>query len=170
MTIFKPAAVLAAGIVAILLFAAPAWAVTPDEVAARYGTEYQIVSVTLSETDPSVYEMRVGTAEVNEVILVDAVTGDIVPAEEPEPTPGPGEGEVLDPADKDECKAGGWVDLGFRNQGQCVRFVNTEVDTRDGDDEEVAETEEEDERGGEECRNGGWEALGFRNQGACLGG
>lgn len=23
---------------------------------------------------------------------------------------------------KEQCKDGGWVDLGFRNQGQCVSF------------------------------------------------
>lgn len=34
------------------------------------------------------------------------------------------------PIDKDECKDGGWQDFGFRNQGQCVRFVNTGQDSR----------------------------------------
>jgi hypothetical protein len=32
--------------------------------------------------------------------------------------------------DSDECKDGGWDDLGFRNQGQCIRMENTGVDTR----------------------------------------
>jgi len=32
---------------------------------------------------------------------------------------------------KDDCKNGGWEDLGFRNQGQCIRFVNTGQDSRD---------------------------------------
>lgn len=40
---------------------------------------------------------------------------------EPEPT---------DPVTKDECKDGGWEDFGFRNQGQCIRFVNTGMDSR----------------------------------------
>lgn len=31
---------------------------------------------------------------------------------------------------KDTCKDGGWEDLGFRNQGQCVRWVNTGQDSR----------------------------------------
>ena len=31
------------------------------------------------------------------------------------------------PADKDECKDGGWEDFGFRNQGQCVSFVNQQT-------------------------------------------
>ena len=31
------------------------------------------------------------------------------------------------PTDKDQCKNGGWKNFGtrFKNQGQCVRFVNT---------------------------------------------
>jgi hypothetical protein len=29
---------------------------------------------------------------------------------------------------EDDCKKGGWRDLGFRNQGQCIRFVNTGAD------------------------------------------
>jgi hypothetical protein len=31
---------------------------------------------------------------------------------------------------KDVCKNGGWEDLGFKNQGQCIRFVNTGKDSR----------------------------------------
>lgn len=29
------------------------------------------------------------------------------------------------PSDKDACKKGGYVDYQFRNQGQCIKFVNT---------------------------------------------
>ena len=29
------------------------------------------------------------------------------------------------------CKKGGWEALGFRNQGQCIRYVNTGMDSRD---------------------------------------
>lgn len=36
----------------------------------------------------------------------------------------------LDPVDASECKNGGWSDFGFKNQGQCVRFVNTGKDDR----------------------------------------
>ena len=36
----------------------------------------------------------------------------------------------LDPLTKDDCKDGGWADYGFRNQGQCIRFVNTGTDSR----------------------------------------
>jgi len=35
-----------------------------------------------------------------------------------------------DPPDKDACKDGGWEMYGFRNQGQCIRFVNTGKDSR----------------------------------------
>jgi virginiamycin B lyase len=30
---------------------------------------------------------------------------------------------ALEPTSKDECKRGGWRQFGFRNQGQCVSFV-----------------------------------------------
>jgi len=37
-----------------------------------------------------------------------------------------GAGPVLaQPTTKADCKKGGWVQFGFRNQGQCIRFVNT---------------------------------------------
>jgi subtilisin-like proprotein convertase family protein len=36
----------------------------------------------------------------------------------------------LDPEVKDDCKKGGWVNYGFKNQGQCVRFVETGKDSR----------------------------------------
>jgi hypothetical protein len=29
------------------------------------------------------------------------------------------------PTSKDQCKNGGWEDFGFKNQGQCIKFVNT---------------------------------------------
>jgi hypothetical protein len=35
-----------------------------------------------------------------------------------------------DPTTKDECKKSGWEQYGFRNQGQCVRFVETGKDSR----------------------------------------
>lgn len=31
----------------------------------------------------------------------------------------------LGPNDKDQCKNGGWKNFGFKNQGQCIQFVNT---------------------------------------------
>lgn len=37
---------------------------------------------------------------------------------------------VNDPESIEECKKGGWADFGFRNQGQCIRFVNTGQDSR----------------------------------------
>ena len=38
--------------------------------------------------------------------------------------------DILDPETKDECKKGGWEAFGFRNQGQCVRFIETGKDSR----------------------------------------
>lgn len=34
------------------------------------------------------------------------------------------------PSTADDCKNGGWVAFGFKNQGQCIRFVNTGKDSR----------------------------------------
>lgn len=31
---------------------------------------------------------------------------------------------------KEMCMGGGWADLGFSNQGQCIRYVNTGMDSR----------------------------------------
>lgn len=39
----------------------------------------------------------------------------------------------LDPMTVDDCKKGGWRGYGFRNQGQCIRFVNTGKDDRIGE-------------------------------------
>jgi outer membrane protein assembly factor BamB len=30
------------------------------------------------------------------------------------------------PTSKDQCKKGGWRAFGFKNQGQCIKFVNTD--------------------------------------------
>lgn len=35
-----------------------------------------------------------------------------------------------DPTDAAQCKKGSWHDFGFKNQGQCVRFVETGKDSR----------------------------------------
>jgi len=35
-----------------------------------------------------------------------------------------------DPVTKDDCKDGGWMAYGFRNQGQCIAFVETGHDSR----------------------------------------
>ncbi len=32
---------------------------------------------------------------------------------------------VLSPTTKDQCKNGGWENFGFKNQGQCIKYVNT---------------------------------------------
>jgi hypothetical protein len=39
---------------------------------------------------------------------------------------------VLSLANKDQCKSGDWEALGFANQGQCVRYVETGHDSRTG--------------------------------------
>lgn len=37
----------------------------------------------------------------------------------------------VDPASKEDCEKGGWEAFGFKNQGQCIRFVNTGKDSRE---------------------------------------
>ncbi|MEX0826534.1 MAG: hypothetical protein WD184_07290 [Acidimicrobiia bacterium] len=37
---------------------------------------------------------------------------------------------VVAPQTADECKKGGWMDFGFRNQGLCIQFVKTGEDSR----------------------------------------
>ena len=39
---------------------------------------------------------------------------------------------VLSLENKDQCKSGEWEALGFANQGQCVRYVETGKDSRTG--------------------------------------
>ena len=39
--------------------------------------------------------------------------------------------ESDDPTTSDQCKNGGWEDFGFRNQGQCVRFVEKNENGKD---------------------------------------
>lgn len=34
------------------------------------------------------------------------------------------------PETKNDCKKGGWKEYGFKNQGQCIKFVNTSKDSR----------------------------------------
>lgn len=37
---------------------------------------------------------------------------------------------IASPTTKAECKKGGWASYGFRNQGQCVRYIETGKDSR----------------------------------------
>jgi hypothetical protein len=37
---------------------------------------------------------------------------------------------AADPSTKEDCKRGGWQSYGFQNQGQCIRFVETDKDSR----------------------------------------
>jgi hypothetical protein len=37
---------------------------------------------------------------------------------------------TADPEEKVDCTEDRWLDYGFRNQGQCIRFVETEKDSR----------------------------------------
>lgn len=50
---------------------------------------------------------------------------DVVPEPEPEPQP-----EATDPVSIADCRKAGWMEFGFRNQGQCVSFVRNGRDSR----------------------------------------
>ncbi|HVM15715.1 MAG TPA: carboxypeptidase regulatory-like domain-containing protein [Egibacteraceae bacterium] len=64
---------------------------------------------------------QTATAAENEVTTVDVAL--VAEVEEPPPPP-------ANPTTRDDCKNGGWQDYGFRNQGQCLQFVNTGKDSR----------------------------------------
>jgi hypothetical protein len=61
------------------------------------------------------------TAEDAAIVQTGGLVVKFVSPEPPAPT---------DPVTSDDCKQGGWVEFGFRNQGQCVRLVETGVDSR----------------------------------------
>jgi FlaG/FlaF family flagellin (archaellin) len=122
---------LSAGVIGLTTTASAA--LTPAEVAALHGDTYVVVSVVRSE-DPSVYLMTVESERGEVVLLVSADSGDIMVGDDSQPAKDPAGTEMpaidTDVEDADGCKQFSWVDLGFRNQGQCLRFVNTGVDTR----------------------------------------
>ena len=62
-----------------------------------------------------------------------------------------GDENPLNPQSIEECKNGGWVSFGFKNQGQCIRYVNTGEDSRgeDSDDRDDSDDPEEIEFKGE---------------------
>jgi hypothetical protein len=47
-----------------------------------------------------------------------------MPTRTASPTPMPTPTATATPQSKDDCKNGGWQTFGFRNQGQCIQFVN----------------------------------------------
>lgn len=52
-------------------------------------------------------------------------------SDDPDPEPDPDAGtHPIDPTEKADCRNGGWEGYGFRNQGQCVRFIETGQDSR----------------------------------------
>jgi hypothetical protein len=40
---------------------------------------------------------------------------------------------AANPRTKEDCKDGGWMRYGFKNQGQCIRFIETGKDSRKGE-------------------------------------
>jgi hypothetical protein len=168
MTLTTRAALVATSIFAgAMALSGSASALTADEIFEIYSATAIVESVVPSPTDPSRYEVTLIADGVSYVILVDAETGEVVNPDEPGADE-PAATEVAEVENKDACKDYGWVELGFRNQGQCIRLVNTGVDTRPAETEADEGSESGPDR--DECKNGGWEALGFRNQGQCIAG
>jgi hypothetical protein len=60
------------------------------------------------------------------------------------------------PTSPNDCKHGGWAQFGFKNGGQCIRFVRLIPGPPPYPSTEEA------------CRNGGWAQFGFRNERRCL--
>jgi hypothetical protein len=56
-----------------------------------------------------------------------------------------GQAPPAGPTSKDDCKRGGWVVFGFRNQGQCIKFVN-DADRADHDDDKKADRDDHDKK------------------------
>ena len=184
---------LTAGVVGLTTTASAA--LTPREVAVMHSDTYVVVSVTRTD-DPAVYLMTVEVGGADVVLPVDARSGVIIVTDEPA-TNDPAETDLAatgtNAEDGDDCKGFRWVDLGFRNQGQCMRFVNTEIDTRslvaafvvpinahagqpnlqngatpvDHVDASTPAAEERFEDG-DDCKRFQWIDLGFRNQGQCV--
>jgi len=65
------------------------------------------------------YGFRFGGTSSATVVVVLSGTFTVSPPEAP-----------VDPVTKDDCKDGGWTAFGFKNQGQCVAFVETGHDSR----------------------------------------
>ena len=53
---------------------------------------------------------------------------------------------TVGPASKDDCKRGGWEAFGFRNQGQCIKFVKNAGDKPYDDHEEDKGDKDRDDR------------------------
>ena len=68
------------------------------------------------------------------------------------------------PTLKEDCKNGGWLEYGFRNQGQCIRYVNTGQDSRNGDQDENGDNDENGENGDND-ENGDQNENGNGNNG-----
>lgn len=69
---------------------------------------------------------RTETIEANEYVEVRMVFG----AEKDERFDWTRFDVLQDVQDKEQCKNGGFSEFGFRNQGHCIQFVNTGIDSR----------------------------------------
>jgi len=74
---------------------------------------------------------------------------------------------VATPTNKDQCKKGGWRQFGFKNQGQCIAFVN-HLSHAGGPPTTSTTTSTTRTNDKDQCKDGGWQQLGFKNQGQCI--
>lgn len=84
------------------------------------GTE----SVSLSFTATHDATKPGGLQTVNDSVVYSDAEGNVVSF------PNPTVDVRCDPVTADDCKDGGWQDYGFDNQGRCIQFVNTGMDSR----------------------------------------
>ncbi len=115
------------------------WAVRSGTCAAGTGTQYGNVdgkttafnwngasfssSIDMTNNTPGQYCFIFNPTEDSgdsDIRLMSQFTLVATTTDPEEPTPG----------DKNSCKANGWKDLGFKNQGQCIKHANTGKDSR----------------------------------------
>jgi hypothetical protein len=73
-----------------------------------------------------------------------------------------------DPKSIRDCMSWGWQKYGFKNQGQCIRYVNTGKDSRPDEYKDGKfEPHKPDQISLRDCSRDGWRRLGFSTQTQC---
>jgi hypothetical protein len=102
-------------------------ALTIDDIAGMFSS-YLILSIEPTGGDSTIYEVVYEDDGVAYIAYVDSDSGEFVAADEVAGGNEPAGGEDVDedegPDNKDDCKNGGWRDMDYRNQGQCIADFN----------------------------------------------
>ena len=95
------------------------------------GASGRVVRLQVTQSIPDFFPGP-GQFEVDafSMMALGATAGGDNPPSEPPSDPAEEELPGLDPTSKSDCLKGGWAAFGFKNQGQCVRFVETGKDSR----------------------------------------